>query len=439
MKALKPLLVVVLLTGIFIGCSSDITDPNPARTNDSEPGILSISRSWPSLGIIHDQCRLSMYTPAPVPAENIEISSPADPVINNKPAEKPFVFVKNTAQWYGFFWGDIYYSEGETQEPYKIFSSSFGGTSAAPDGDWIYFIRVDNAEIIGMDVVITSTPVRLEIESGLIEELDQSRNDPPWNYIVPAKNGEMYLYAAINIEGLQGDIRMVDNGNLVYSDYGSFLFPDLSDYGSTAIWTEYHDAWPAGEVHVYLFDIATKDKTIIHQVPSSIYRGPTDFEFWESEYTHVNEDGTKAAFTVVYFDKVNGGAYDNTPYQWDGSDSFTLPNETYRWCQGISISPGGQYVVWPSANFGDPSGINIVRSYFDGVTSDIASWISSNNIIDPWLNVCDNAVVLYGDHAGYMHYNPSYVKIFEGEPTTICDLNGACCFFAYKGNKASAM
>jgi hypothetical protein len=361
---------LILTLILLAGCASG--DPaRQAQMTDNEIAQLWLNgRQFPSLALQPDTPRSTQkYIPPVIGADLIE---PIPALQGNK---APYCFCTNDAPWQNFFWGRLWYSNGYG-EPELLYPGN--ATSAYLCEGFVKCIIITDYYIDGMYVVIESRPAQIDVETGEVEFLAEVSNSPPWNYIVTQEGGS-YAYARINIVGLQGEMVFNHDGE-VWTQNGSFLQPDMDDDMMT--WGEYHGAYPAGEVHIYLYDMNTGNKEVYYAVGDSVPNGPNDFVFYEAEYSHI-VDGN-IAFTVVFYNSAAGGALDNTPYL----NGYPLPHSMFRWVGGISLDEHGN-TAYQGNNYGYPTGA--LFSCIEGELYMLDIWMAP--WIENWLCIGNGRVI----------------------------------------------
>ncbi|MCD6216740.1 hypothetical protein J7L05_02630 [bacterium] len=393
--------IAVLLVFLLCGCSSGRNGVLPEKSSQFDLRTQEIDRAFPDFAVYPSEgFRMINWNPMANPANDAVLPKKPYPFL---PPVRPLVqyaFVKANSPTSAF--GKIYYSSGSIL-PEVIWEN---GHSPTPSGDWVYFIQPPGASPPG--------PARWNTVSETVEYLDTSMVDPPCNYLVPADGGNAYIYAAIGFDPpLQGSIHIVKNGETVWSDYGSYLFPTLSSDASTAAWCYSANPLSFGSRHPFVMDIETTALTQLHTCSSDE----------ESQYVCLSADGSIAGFTVA----INGpdGLHDQEAWRWQNGVSFKIDIGEYRWCEGMSISPEGKYQVFPSNKDPYEYAGYAVMCVFDGavVAFEVTPWDSA--IQDIWADVDGRGNIVFGHGVGYWsHYIPSRTHVNTGDIETIIDPGG---------------
>ena len=231
-------------------------------------------------------------------------------------------------------WGDIYYGD-EFNEPIYKFTD---GMSPVICGDWIFAIYINSYD--AYEFPISTSIIRYNIKTDNIEILEQPKTDPCWNYIMPSMNGNMYICASINFS-LIGDIKIVHNGNTIFSENGSYLFPTLSSDGTTAGWCYDDTPNSYGNRHAQLYNIDLDTIQTIHTTNNET----------ECQYINLSADGNTAVYTVVIAEW-NGHGYtcqDQELWQYKNKNNNKINILDYRWVESPQLSNDGNLIIF-SAN-----------------------------------------------------------------------------------------
>lgn len=395
---------------IFLcGCSStgDSILPDKATLNDS--GNQEINREFPDFAVEStEQFRLTNWNLKAVPANDIML--PKAPI----PVTPPFIpmaqYAFTRAENSSSSFGEIYFSSGR-KLPEVVWTY---GHSPTPSGDWVYFIQPPGASPPG--------PARWNTVTETVEYLDTEMVDPVCNYLVPADNGNAFIYGAIGFyPALQGWIHIVKNGETVWSDYGSYLFPTLCSDATTAAWC--YDALPNsfGNRNPFVLDIETGTLTQLHTCTSDE----------ESQYISLSSDGSIAGFTVAIYG--HDGLHDQEAWRWQNGASFKIDVGEYRWCDGMSISATGEYQVFPANK--DPyefAGYTVMCA-LDGADEAYEVTVWNPAIQDIWADVDPTGNIIFGHGVSHWsHYIPSRTHVNSGNVDTIIDPGGVSRDFKYE-------
>jgi hypothetical protein len=394
------MLVSLILSVVLWGCTSiensTIFDSQPINSSFEK----MTTRTFPDFSIQMPSPRDLSLAPSPV----ITSVQPAHPgptpqLPPGQSPKKPYAFIRVTSP--SAYYGQIYYSSGEST-PSLILSS---GHTVTPSGEWVFFIQPPGANPPG--------PARYNTVTHSIEYLDTSMVDPLCNYLVPADDGNAYIYGEMNISGanaLQGWTHIVIDGVKVFSIFGSYFFPTISSDASTAGWC--YDSNPSlfGDRDAYIMDIESEAITKIHNCTSS----------QEAQWISLTEHGKSAAFSVA----INGsdGIHDQEIWAWHNGRTIKIPTGDYRWCERTMYSTRGKYIVFHGNK--DPylySGYAVLCS-LEGTQPAYELTTYDQSIQKIWPDVDDNGYVIYGNGVGlWSHYIPSCTHVEQGELGTIID------------------
>jgi hypothetical protein len=416
----RSLLIVLVTFSLLCGCSAGIgvvtPDDKVPQENSRDPQFVPAERVFPNFELkMGIDARDVQWKPSPRPA----LPSPLElerlhPVVWSNPdpmfPQTSYAFTKANSATTAI--GKIYYSSGD-ELPYLIWDN---GHSPTPSGDWVFFIQPPGANPPG--------PARWNSITNEVEYLDTTMVDPPCNALVPADNGNMYIYTAINVsppDTLQGWIHIVQDGTKVWSSYGSYLFPTLSSDGSTAAWCMDLTPNTFGDRDPYVFNIQTAMSTKIFNCGSSE----------EAQYTALGRNGQIAGFTVAIYGP--DGLHDQDVYRWQEGTSFQIDTGEYRWCERVAIADLGKYQTFCANK--DPYvyagyAVHCVRQ---GIWSsyEVTGW--NQSIQDVWPDVSDDGYIIYGNGIGYWsHYIPSLAHADSGYLGAIIDPGGVCRDYSFK-------
>lgn len=403
---MRVVFVLLFFLCVSIGCSSVDTPTHRDASENPSIADTTVIRNLTDLAVQPSLAQRMLTTkPPPIDGGSAlkDFAHSIAPVPNQQSMMAPYAFTRTTSPSTSF--GEIYYGDGRSL-PQKIWNY---GHSPVPSGDWVFFIQPPGASPAG--------PARYNVTTGVIEYLDTTMVDPPCNYLIPADNGNAYIYGAINIQPpytLQGWTHIVKNGETVWSDFGSYLFPTLSSDGSTAAWCYDPNPNSFGNRHPYIFDIDSQSATRLFV--SDSYR--------EAQFITLDQTGNNAAFTVAVLGS-SGGLWDQEVWRWNGQNSVKIDVGDFRWCERTGFSNNGKYLVW-HAN-GDPyndSGYAVMGA-FTGNDSGFEITPYNPQIQKLWPDIDDRGNVIYGDGVRtWAHYIPSRASIHNGEIGIIFDPAG---------------
>ncbi|MBU1083030.1 hypothetical protein KKE14_01140 [Patescibacteria group bacterium] len=437
-------LAIALLVVIVYAARGNLSSPSGAAfiggsgSAAAEGLATNATRMWPSLAIppgetprfslragdvttqsVGDPLTIQQFEPIDVTPGEV------DPIVPKR--KVPYVFVTNVSPWDDYTWGPLYYSDGLSAQPEMIYSGDATATYLA--GDYCYFINVDDYYVDMQKMpplIIESTPRRINIHTGQVETLDNMSSSPiAWNYIGASSTKNVYFYARAAFDRQTGELKIFDDGELVYNSTRAHTYPDISDDGRYMTWTEYNGAFPMGEDIVYRYNIQTGFKEMIYQVPDTIFRNNQDFEFYEPNYTHIDNNGSRVAFTEIFFDKANGGALDSVPKLWEGGSTSSLPQGNYRFSMGITMD--GAWIFYPVAIY--EANNQAIFSYLNGNANTIATW--SWSYIEPWVSAGGGTVV-YG-------FDPTITDYLGSFHQQIANYSDHAKMYSFNGKKSNAM
>jgi hypothetical protein len=403
------LVIVVTVTKDYfkIG-ASEAAPPSPVHS-----ALINPSRDWPSFAIKPTKI---VKPSGIVPKDNPGPDVPPGP----SNIVTPYAFIKAVGM---NSYGPVYYSPG-TVVPTVIFSGNC--VTPVPAGNYVFCIRVDTTFTGGFPS--RTTPIKIDVNSGVITDLAASRDYPSlWNYLVPADNGNDYLYGAIAISGpeaMTGPLYIFNNGVQAYYAFGSYMQPTLSGDGALASWN--YDSTPAtsGNRDYYVFTVATQIAVKVHDVGNNS-------ECESGDFAQIH--GAMSTAWLVKINTPGDGWRDSNVFRAHKSGVWgvgvQVNDSAHRWNEPPRWSDVPKHLIWASnrdaylyagysiwgAPYGQPN-----------LKMEITTW--DPNRQDLWPDVDDEGIIIYGRGVGYWsHYIPS-VTYFDSsaEYSYIIDPGGIC-------------
>ena len=407
--------VLLLSILLLIGCSS-----NPVERSAQSIITDGIDRNYPSMTVkASGESRVSMYD---VNASTINGSMLDNTVPVPVPIGiEPFTFLN--AYGLQVFYGTTYYIEDGISS--NVAEDSH---SAKWSGEWIFYI---NQMAYNPYPFYVKTSVRkFHVPTGQWYEVQPPSDNPAWNYVEAARDGEVYLVGKAQIDNAGSQIYVYDNDQLVFSlTDGFYLQPTLSTDGNMVGWCQRGSFI---DMDLYIRDLTTNQTTMIYDAQwGDNYVGSVG-EMCQN--IRIAENGL-TSFTIVRLECTkreelpNGVKYTWTTqsqllYIYDGEGIRQVEN-TLDWVEQHQFNNTGHELVW--SGFDDPAtnALNDTVQMTD-IHSLIAQTIitGNHNIPDSRVDIDNQGNVIHSSCASVWYdYNVGHYR--NGDQDDL--FNGSFC------------